>query len=107
MYGGARGCVARERDSGSDSQPARSRTGTHLSSKLLKADPCRYYHDPEDGTACAKVNCDCTHICVPSWHQMWMATLQVTTATHLPPPPLTSLHRLAAPQSKTLLQACL
>jgi hypothetical protein len=41
-------------------------------------DMCRYYHDPEDGTACAKVACDCTHICVPSWHQMWMASLQVS-----------------------------
>ena len=37
----------------------------------------RFYHDPEDGTACAKVDCDCTHICIPSWHQMWMASLQV------------------------------
>lgn len=40
----------------------------------------RYYHDPEDGTACAKVACDCTHICVPSWHQMWMASLQQSLA---------------------------
>ena len=40
----------------------------------------RHYHDPEDGTACAKVPCDCTHICLPSWHQMWMASLQATLA---------------------------
>lgn len=39
----------------------------------------RFYHDPNDGTPCAQINCDCTHICVPSWHQMWMASLLVHT----------------------------
>jgi hypothetical protein len=43
----------------------------------------RFYHDPEDGSACAKIDCDCTHVCLPSWHQLWLAELQVGRLQHL------------------------